>query len=46
MLKTCEERSEWIRDWPDDATQLVEAAKQVRSMGYRRVVLAGQSAGA
>jgi pimeloyl-ACP methyl ester carboxylesterase len=37
---------EWIRDWPGDATQLVEAAKQARSMGYRRIVLAGQSAGA
>jgi pimeloyl-ACP methyl ester carboxylesterase len=37
---------EWIRDWPGDATQLVEAAKQARAMGYRRIVLAGQSAGA
>lgn len=37
---------EWIRDWPGDATQLVEAVKQARAMGYKRVVLAGQSAGA
>jgi pimeloyl-ACP methyl ester carboxylesterase len=37
---------QWIRDWPGDATQLVDAVKQARAMGYRRVVLAGQSAGA
>jgi pimeloyl-ACP methyl ester carboxylesterase len=37
---------EWIRDWPGDATALVEAVKQAKAMGYRRVVLAGQSAGA
>ncbi len=37
---------EWIRDWPGDASQLVEAVKQAKAMGYRRVVLAGQSAGA
>ncbi len=37
---------EWIRDWPGDATQLVEAVRKAKSMGYRRVVLAGQSAGA
>lgn len=36
---------EWIRDWPGDATALVEAVKQARSMGYKRVILAGQSAG-
>ncbi len=36
---------EWIRDWPGDATQLAEAVRQAKSMGYRRVVLAGQSAG-
>src|SRR5262249_4786938 len=36
---------EWIRDWPGDASQLVEAARQAKAMGYRRVVLAGQSAG-
>jgi pimeloyl-ACP methyl ester carboxylesterase len=36
---------QWIRDWPGDATQLVEAVKQAKSMGYRRVILAGQSAG-
>ena len=37
---------EWIHDWPGDATALAEAAKQARAMGYKRVVLAGQSAGA
>jgi pimeloyl-ACP methyl ester carboxylesterase len=37
---------QWIRDWPGDATALVEAARQAKSMGYRRVILAGQSAGA
>lgn len=37
---------QWIRDWPGDATALVEAVRQARSMGYRRIVLAGQSAGA
>ena len=37
---------QWIRDWPGDATALVEAVQQARSMGYRRVILAGQSAGA
>lgn len=37
---------EWIRDWPGDASALADAVRQARSMGYRRVVLAGQSAGA
>jgi len=37
---------QWIRDWPGDATALVDAVRQARSMGYRRVILAGQSAGA
>jgi pimeloyl-ACP methyl ester carboxylesterase len=36
---------EWIRDWPGDATQLAEAARQAKAMGYRRIILAGQSAG-
>ena len=36
----------YIRDWPGDAMQLVDAVKQAKSMGYRRVILAGQSAGA
>jgi pimeloyl-ACP methyl ester carboxylesterase len=36
---------EWIRDWPGDATQLVDAVRQAKAMGYRRVLLAGQSAG-
>lgn len=37
---------EWIRDWPGDATALADAVKQAKAMGYRRVILAGQSAGA
>ncbi|HTR83019.1 MAG TPA: hypothetical protein VMI56_00975 [Reyranella sp.] len=36
---------QWIRDWPGDATALVDAVRQARTMGYKRVVLAGQSAG-
>jgi pimeloyl-ACP methyl ester carboxylesterase len=36
---------QWIRDWPGDATALVDAVRQAKSMGYRRVILAGQSAG-
>jgi pimeloyl-ACP methyl ester carboxylesterase len=37
---------EWIRDWPGDASQLADAVRQAKSLGYRRVLLAGQSAGA
>lgn len=37
---------EWIRDWPGDATALANAVREAKAMGYRRVVLAGQSAGA
>ena len=37
---------QYIRDWPGDASALVEAVRQAKSMGYRRVILAGQSAGA
>ena len=37
---------EWIVDWAGDATALAEAVRKAREMGYRRVVLAGQSAGA
>ncbi len=37
---------QWIRDWPGDATALVEAVRKAKAMGYRRVILAGQSAGA
>lgn len=37
---------EWIRDWPGDSTALADAVRQAKAMGYRRVVLAGQSAGA
>jgi pimeloyl-ACP methyl ester carboxylesterase len=36
---------EWIRDWPGDATALAEAVRQAKAMGYKRVVLTGQSAG-
>ena len=37
---------EWISDWASDATALAEAVAKARQMGYRRIVLAGQSAGA
>jgi len=37
---------EWIRDQPGDATALADAVRQAKSMGYRRVILAGQSNGA
>jgi pimeloyl-ACP methyl ester carboxylesterase len=37
---------EWISDWASDATALAAAVSQARQMGYRRIVLAGQSAGA
>jgi pimeloyl-ACP methyl ester carboxylesterase len=36
---------QYIRDWAGDATQLAEAVRQAKAMGYRRVILAGQSAG-
>jgi pimeloyl-ACP methyl ester carboxylesterase len=36
---------QYIRDWPGDATALADAVRQAKSMGYRRVILAGQSAG-
>lgn len=37
---------EWISDWASDATALAAAVAKAREMGYRRVLLAGQSAGA
>ncbi len=37
---------EWISDWASDATALADAVRKAKAMGYRRVVLAGQSAGA
>src|SRR4051812_22727537 len=37
---------EWISDWASDATALADAIAKAREMGYRRIVLAGQSAGA
>jgi pimeloyl-ACP methyl ester carboxylesterase len=36
---------EWISDWAGDATTLAAAVRKAREMGYRRVLLAGQSAG-
>lgn len=36
---------EWIADWASDATALAIAVRKAREMGYRRIVLAGQSAG-
>jgi dienelactone hydrolase len=36
---------QYITDWPGDATALVAAVAQAWQMGYRRIVLAGQSAG-
>src|SRR5260221_10523490 len=36
----------WFADWASDATGLAAAVHKAREMGYRRVVLAGQSAGA
>lgn len=37
---------EWIADWASDATALADAVARAKAMGYRRVILAGQSAGA
>ena len=37
---------EWIADWASDATALAAAVRKAREMGYRRILLAGQSAGA
>jgi pimeloyl-ACP methyl ester carboxylesterase len=37
---------EWINDWPGDATALADAVAKARQLGYRRILLAGQSAGA
>jgi len=37
---------EWITDWASDATALADAVAKARAMGYRRIILAGQSAGA
>jgi pimeloyl-ACP methyl ester carboxylesterase len=37
---------EWIADWAGDATSLAAAASKARQLGYRRILLAGQSAGA
>jgi pimeloyl-ACP methyl ester carboxylesterase len=35
-----------ILDWHSDAVDLATAVRQARALGYRRIVLAGQSAGA
>lgn len=37
---------EWIADWASDASALAEAMRRARALGYRRILLAGQSAGA
>lgn len=37
---------EWISDWASDATALAAAVGKARDLGYRRILLAGQSAGA
>lgn len=37
---------EWITDWASDATALADAVTKAKAMGYRRIILAGQSAGA
>jgi dienelactone hydrolase len=37
---------EWIRDILGDASDFANAVRQAKSMGYRRVILAGQSNGA
>jgi pimeloyl-ACP methyl ester carboxylesterase len=37
---------EWINDWPGNATALAAAVAKARQLGYRRILLAGQSAGA
>ncbi len=37
---------EWIADWTSVATALAAALREARTMGYRRILLAGQSAGA
>lgn len=36
----------WIRDQPGDAAALADAVRQAKAMGYRHVILAGQSNGA
>ncbi len=37
---------QWIRDRLGDTTAFAEAVRQAKAMGYRRVILAGQSNGA
>jgi hypothetical protein len=37
---------QWIRDQAGDATDFANAVRQAKAMGYRRVILAGQSNGA
>jgi hypothetical protein len=36
----------WVADWASDATVLASAMSEARKAGYRRILLAGQSAGA
>lgn len=37
---------EWIHDWMGEAKALADAVRQARAMGYRHIILAGQSHGA
>ena len=37
---------EWIHDWMGEAKALADAVRQAKTMGYRRVILAGRSHGA
>jgi hypothetical protein len=37
---------QWIHDQPGDATDFANSVRQAKAMGYRRVILAGQSNGA
>ena len=37
---------QWIRDVQEDAADFAAAIKQAKSMGYKRIILAGQSNGA
>jgi pimeloyl-ACP methyl ester carboxylesterase len=36
----------WTRDWSADATKFADMLRQARTMGYKRIVLAGLGAGA
>lgn len=36
---------EWVTSWAADASEVADAVKRAKAMGYRRVILAGQSNG-